>query len=63
MGEILMYNNGIYVDVNVILKFVDDILMFRCLVWIESLMRFCGVFFFVFGYFGYFCLFLLNFNL
>lgn len=37
-GEILMYNNGIHVDANVILKFVDDTLMPRCLVWI------CGVF-------------------
>lgn len=26
-GEILMYNNGIHVDANVILKFVDDTLM------------------------------------
>lgn len=43
-GEILMYNNGIHVDANVILKFVDDTLMPRCLVWIESSMRFCGVF-------------------
>lgn len=53
MGEILMYNNGIHVDANVILKFVDDTLMPRCLVWIESSMRFCGVFLFSFGYLGY----------
>lgn len=55
-GEILMYNNGIHVDANVILKFVDDTLMPRCLVWIESSMRFCGVFLFSYGYLGYFCL-------
>lgn len=38
-----MYNNGIHVDANVILKFVDDTLMPRCLAQCGSV----GFFFFL----------------